>query len=49
MLRWQAVPQVHSDVYGIMFYLTLKILHILGEKLHLSDKLYVINAAVYSV
>jgi hypothetical protein len=38
-----------SDVYGIMFYMTLKILHILGDKLHLSDEVYAINAAVYSI
>jgi hypothetical protein len=26
-----------------------KILHILGDKLHVSDKVYAINAAVYSI
>lgn len=38
-----------SAVCSIVFYWTLKILHIIGDKLHLSDKVYTINAAVYSI
>jgi len=48
-MYYVTVTGTQSAVCSIMFYWTLKILHIFGDKLHLSDKMYAINAAVCSI